>query len=107
MLIVFVEMSLFKCNICLKSFKPVDNLNRHKKNVHKRKTEVQCKNCKKTYVEDNLKRHQKVCGKVLLYFDLIFNIIQIFIVVVRETTPIQKPRKVASEVTDGKFFTFF
>ena len=48
-----------------------------------------------------------MCGKFLLYFDLIFKAILIFIVVVRETTPIQKHNKAASEVVDGKFLFFF
>ena len=57
-------MALFECDVCQKTFKRVENLNRHKKNIHERKTGVQCKQCKKTFSRaDNLKRHQKVCGK--------------------------------------------
>ena len=65
----FDEMALFKCNVCEKLFKRVDNLNRHKKNVHERKTEARCENCKKIFSRvDNLKRHQKVCGKFYIFF---------------------------------------
>ena len=44
-----------------KVFSSIDNMQRHKKNIHEKKP-VQCQNCKKVLAElVVLKRHKKIC----------------------------------------------
>ena len=52
-------MALFQCNVCLKSFKCVDNLNRHKKTIYEKKQRFNVNSVKRLSAELTIKNNTR------------------------------------------------
>ena len=56
------EEKPFKCNVCQRTFKRIEHLDRHKK-IHTCEKSFVCKICQKAFARsDHLKRHEKNCS---------------------------------------------